>query len=153
MSDLNLMDSLGFGGRFNVECYDENGNLKWQEDAKNLVTTAGLNLFLDILFDGVTSKVTTWHLGVSTDNTAITGGYSLTGEVGTRQATSFTRTSQTVASDEESFTSITATVRKVFVVTASSSGTLVAVSDLSTARTLVSSDVLKITYSLVGSAT
>lgn len=150
-----VMDNLGFlarGGTFHLQCYDKDGNLKWQEDAKNAVVTAGLNKLLDILFDAVTSKITTWHLGVSSDNTAISGSYSLASEVGTRQPTTFTRTSQTCASDEESFTGIDATVRKVFVITASSSGTLIAVSDLSTPRTMVSSDVLKCTYSLSAAA-
>lgn len=143
-----VLDFLMKGGTFNLECYDKDGNLKWTDECKNLVINVGKNLALDILFDAVTSKVTTWHLLVSNDSTAITATYSLTGEVGTRQATTFSRASQTVTSDQESFTSITDTVRKAGLITASSSGTLFAISDLSTPRTLVSSDTLKVTYSI-----
>ena len=141
------VESLKFQGQFHFECYDADGNLKWMDDTKNTVLTVGKNHILDVVFASGT-QVTTWHVGLTNDNTAITAGYTLTGEVGTRQATTFTRTSQTVASDQESFTSITDTVRKAFVVTASSAGTVVAVSDLSTPRTLTSSDVLKVTYSI-----
>lgn len=145
-----MIDSLEFlqkGGTFHLECYSEDGQLKWKDEAKNTVLRVGKQLALDILF-GATAKVTTWHLGLSNDNTALTQDYTLDGEVGTRQATSFTRTGETVDSDQESFTGITDTVRKAFVVSASSMGTVFAISDLSTPRTLVSTDTLKVTYSI-----
>lgn len=152
MINLDSLDFLRDGGVFHLECFDgKTGELKWTEDIHNTVLNVGKNLALDILFDGSTSKIITWHLGVSNDSTSVTASYSLSGEVGTRQATTWSRTGQTVTSQEKSFTGITDTVRKAFVVTASSGGTVFAVSDLSTARTLTSSDILKITYSISAS--
>lgn len=149
---IDTLDFLAKGGSFHLECFDgETGELKWVDDCKNTVLNVGRNLALDILFDGSTAKITTWHLGVSNDSTSVTANYSLSGEVGTRQATTWSRTSQTVTSQEKSFTGITDTVRKAFVVTQASGGTVFAVSDLSTPRTLVSTDILKITYSITAS--
>lgn len=146
-----LKDTLEFlsqGGTFHLECYDKDGNLKWEDEAKNTVLRVGKQKALDILFDAVTTKITTWHLGVSNDSGALSQDYVLAGEIGTRQATLFTRTGETVDSDQESFTGITDTVRKAFVVSAASMGTVFAVSDLSTPRTLVATDTLKVTYSI-----
>lgn len=140
-------DLFEVGGVFTVTCYDAQGAVKWVEENHNTVVNVGKQHILDVVFASG-SQVATWYLGLSSDSTAITATYSLAGEVGTRQSTAFTRTNQTVDSTEESFTGIDATVRKTFVVSASSGGTLVAVSDLSTARTLVNTDVLKVTYSI-----
>lgn len=148
---LGQKDSFAPFGWFDIQHYNGDGELLWEETKPNLVLTVGRNHILDVVFASGT-QVTTWHIGLSNDNTSITATYSLTGEVGTRQATSFTRTNQTVASDQESFTTITDTVRKAFVVTASSMGTVIAVSDLSTPRVLTSSDTLKVTYSISATA-
>lgn len=147
-----ISESLGFltkGGEFQITCVDGiTGEVKWEEIAKNTVLTVGQTLALDILFDGSTSKVTTWNLGVSNDTTTITPSYTLTGEIGTRQATTFTLVSGTATTAQEAFTGITSTVQKAFLVTASTGGTVFAISNLSTPRTLVSSDVLNIIYSI-----
>jgi len=148
MKQIDGLDFLRKGGTFNIECYDEKGNLKWTDESKNVVLrTGGKQHALDVLFASGT-QVTTWHLGVSNDATALDQDYSLAGEVGTRQATTFTRTDETVDSDQESFTGITDTVRKAFVVSAASGGSVFAISDLSTARVLTSGDTLKVTYSI-----
>lgn len=50
---------------YQVQCLDINGNIKWVDDFENLVTTAGLNKYLDsTLKTGVTSPV--WRVGLVT---------------------------------------------------------------------------------------
>ena len=61
------------GSRWNFECYDKDGNLKWAEmDRPNTITNEGLNAWLDIMFHGAT-QITTWYIiPVETDTTAAT---------------------------------------------------------------------------------
>jgi hypothetical protein len=40
------------GGVFNVKCFDKDGNLKWEENAHNLVVNEGLQLMNDEFFTG-----------------------------------------------------------------------------------------------------
>ncbi len=50
---------------YHVECLDKDGNLKWEEDFKNLVVTTGLNKYLDAtLKTGLASP--TWFVGLIT---------------------------------------------------------------------------------------
>lgn len=57
--------------RWNFECYDAQGNLKWAEyDRPNIMTNQGLNYILNVMFHG-TANVTKWYLGlVETDTVA-----------------------------------------------------------------------------------
>lgn len=59
------------GSRWNFECYDKYGNLKWAElDRPNIITNEGLNAWLDIMFHEAT-QIATWYIfPVETDTTA-----------------------------------------------------------------------------------
>ena len=61
------------GSRWNFECYDKDGNLKWEElDRPNIITDEGFNAWLNIMFHGAT-PITTWYIiPVETDTTAAT---------------------------------------------------------------------------------
>ena len=50
-------------GYFTAECYDKNGNLKWSDYVKNVVTDTGRNHMLGVQFRSVT-QVTTWYIGL-----------------------------------------------------------------------------------------
>lgn len=50
-------------GDYTVECLDAQGNVKWSETIKNLVTTVGKNFMLDTTFSG-TSYNAAWYLGL-----------------------------------------------------------------------------------------
>jgi hypothetical protein len=68
-----LSSGSKFGGKFHVECHDKDGNLKWVEDAHNIVTNEGLDAILDIMFHGST-QITTWYcLLFETDTTPAAG--------------------------------------------------------------------------------
>lgn len=54
---------LGMIDYFSVECYDIDGNFKWKETIKNLVTTEALNHVLDVTFKGGTAEAN-WYVGL-----------------------------------------------------------------------------------------
>lgn len=51
-------------GKYHARCYDKNGNLKWEDDIENLVTTVGKNLELDTLLAGSGYSVTGPFMGL-----------------------------------------------------------------------------------------
>lgn len=57
-------------GVFHVKCFDPDGNLKWEEEAHNLITNLGLNDFLNVEVRG-TTQTTAWYLGLI-DNASFT---------------------------------------------------------------------------------
>lgn len=58
--------------RYNVQCFDNHGNLKWEEDFHNLVVTAGLNKVLDATFKtGLASPA--WYVGLKLVGTVAAG--------------------------------------------------------------------------------
>lgn len=60
------------GGIFEVDCYGPDGELKWQDKAKNLVTNEGLDHILDVVLHAAT-QVTTWYVGLKGTGTPAAG--------------------------------------------------------------------------------
>ncbi len=50
-------------GRFKVECFDKDGNLKWAVESKNLVVNVGLKYMAGSALAAET-QITTWYLGL-----------------------------------------------------------------------------------------
>jgi len=46
------VNSLDLHGRYEIECFDSDGNLKWKDEIINLVTTEGKNDLLDKYLSG-----------------------------------------------------------------------------------------------------
>ncbi len=57
-----------FQGKFIATCFDKDGNFKWREETRNIVTNEGLDADLDIMFNGAT-QITTWYLVLFETNT------------------------------------------------------------------------------------
>lgn len=53
------------GGVFHFQCFDKDGNLKWEEKTHNLVVNEGLKFINDSVFTG-TSYDADWYLGLIT---------------------------------------------------------------------------------------
>ena len=67
------------GGVFHFQCFDKDGNLKWEDKANNLVVNEGLKDMNDKYFSGVTYSAT-WYLGLITgpaSGTTISAGDTL----------------------------------------------------------------------------
>jgi len=56
---------VGLGGVFNMQCFDADGNLKWEDQFHNLVVNEGLQDLNNKYFKGVTYSAA-WYLGLVT---------------------------------------------------------------------------------------
>lgn len=70
---LNRPVAMGFKfkNRYQFECRDKDGNLRWAEDVFNLTTTAGATDVLDKYFKGSTYTAA-WYVGLKGTGTAST---------------------------------------------------------------------------------
>lgn len=59
----NFKSGVRGGGVFHVQCFDKDGNLKWEEKAHNLVVNEGLQDMNDKYFTGSTYTAA-WYLGL-----------------------------------------------------------------------------------------
>lgn len=75
-------------GRFYVECYDADGNLKWTDTAENVVTTVGKNLALDTYLAGSAYTVVGPFMGLisSTSFTAVAAADTMASHAGWLEA-------------------------------------------------------------------
>ena len=60
-----LANKAKAGGVFHVQCFDKDGNLKWEESAHNLVVNEGLQDMNAKYFEGSTYTAA-WYLGLVT---------------------------------------------------------------------------------------
>ncbi len=98
------MESIQINSIWNFKCFDPDGNLKWEEEGKNLVVTEGLNHILNTEFHGGT-PITTWYIGLKN-----AGTYDATHTLATHSGWT----------ENDHYTG----TRKEFVETAASSGSL-----------------------------
>jgi hypothetical protein len=75
-------------GRFVVQCFDREGNLKWEDTAENVVTTVGKNLALDTYLAGAAYTVTGPFMGLisSTSFSAVNAADTMTSHAGWLEA-------------------------------------------------------------------
>ena len=50
-------------GRFKIECFDKDGNLKWEAESKNLVVNVGLQYMAGTALTSV-MQITAWYIGL-----------------------------------------------------------------------------------------
>lgn len=59
-------------GRYTVQCFDKDGNLKWEDEIENLVTTGGKNDALDKYLAG-SAYTAAWYMGLISSTGYTTG--------------------------------------------------------------------------------
>lgn len=90
-------------GRYSVQCFDKDGNLKWDDTFDNLVTTVGKNLALDTYLAGSGYTVVGPYLGlINTNAAAAAAGDTMVShagwlEVGLANAPTYTGSRKTVS--------------------------------------------------------
>jgi len=66
---LNL-GGIRYDNVYYVDCLDADGNLKWQDEAHNIVVDVGLVHTLDVVLYS-TAKTTNWYLGLTTGSPTV----------------------------------------------------------------------------------
>lgn len=164
-----FIEGLSAGGVFTVTCVDKNGNEKWVDIAPNLVTNVGLQSMNTQFFTG-SAYTAAWYIGLvngTSASTTFSGGDTLathagwtenSSYAGTRKAASFgtaTLNDPSNINNSASAASFTmnanATIAGAFLanVASGTTGLLFSAADFQSPgdRTVVSGDVLNITYS------
>ena len=156
--------NLGLANYWKVTCLDKDGNVKWEENEKNIIVTAGLNHILDTQFHA-TTQVTAWYIGLKAAGTPIAAdtmashsswlestGYAGDRKEWTEGASS--AGSMTNASSVDFTINATATIAGAFLNTAATgtAGTLYGVVDFSSARAVISGDTLQVTVTVTAAS-
>jgi hypothetical protein len=157
------------GGVFHFKCYDKDGNLKWEDTAKNLVVNTGLQDMNTKYFKGVTYTAA-WYIGLVdnagfsayaagdtlashagwTETTAYSGGDRATASFGTATTADPSVISNSASPGAFSITG-TVTVRGAFLTNiqdkTNNTGLLFSVSNFTGGnRAVVNGDTLNVTY-------
>lgn len=156
------------GGIFTIQCFDKDGNLKWEEQAHNLVVNVGLADMNNKYFTG-SSYTAAWYLGLITgpgSGTTIAAGDTLSSHAGWNENTDYSgnRKSVSFAAASTADPSVidnsgspavfnmtgTATIAGAFLTSVSTgtSGILFSASDFQSPgdRAVVNGDTLNVTY-------
>jgi hypothetical protein len=164
-----FVEGLSSGGVFTVTCIDKDGHEKWVDIAPNLVVNTGLQSMNTQFFTG-SAYTAAWYIGLvngTSASTTFSGGDTLathagwtenSSYVGTRKAASFSAATLADPSNinnsasAASFTmNANATIAGAFLtnVASGTTGLLFSAADFQAPgdRTVVSGDVLNITYS------
>jgi hypothetical protein len=159
--DMDTVEPFGPYFTYKVECVGADGEVKWTEEYKNLVTTVGKTDIIDKYFKG-SAYTAAWYLGlkgtgsaVVADTLASHGGWAeVTPYTGNRLAITF----GTTAAGSNTATAVSyaitlagpTTVAGAFVcsVNTGTSGTLYSAGDYSVSRSVVSGDTLNTTLTV-----
>lgn len=155
-------------GSVDVTAYDKDGNVKWREEAHNLVVTEGENHILDIVLAGGT-QITSWFIGLMDGTPTLAAGDTMSSHAGWAEVTSYdeaarqgwTAGSVSAGSVDNSAAvasyaiNASVTVGGVFLVSDSTksgtTGTLYSEVAFGSDRSLSSGDTLEITYTFTSS--
>jgi hypothetical protein len=159
-------DQMSIRGTYHAVCYDANGNVKWEDDIINLVTTVGKNFTLDTTLGNVAGGAVV--MGLKGTGTAVVADTQASHaswlEVGLANAPTYTGNRPTpsfsaasagskVTSSAVSFSmTSTGTVAGCFINIGGSAtkdnttGTLFSAGDFSSSKAVVNGDTIAVTY-------
>lgn len=147
-----------------VTCLDANGNEKWSETKKNLITTEGLNHILNTQFHAGT-QVSTWYIGLKGTGT-VAAADTLGSHAGWSEVTDYSGNrkewtegsassgSMTNTSSVDFSITGTATIAGAFLssVATGTAGTLYGVVDFASSRSVLSGDTLQVTVTVTATS-
>lgn len=160
-------DTMTIHGTYHAVCYDKDGNVKWEEDIKNLVTTVGKNATLDTILGNVAAGAVVMGLkgtgaSVAADTQASHPSWLEVGLAnaptysGTRKTPVFSAAAAGVKATSSAATfsiTSTGTVFGCFINIGGSAtidnttGTLFSAGDFSSSKAVVNSDSIAVSYS------
>ena len=80
-SNVESASRLGFAGRYEIECFDATGRLKWRDVIDNLVVDTGLNDALDKWLKGSTYTAA-FYVGLVSSTPTIAAGDTMSSHAG-----------------------------------------------------------------------
>ena len=86
-----VASSIAAGGVYTVQCFDKDGNLKWEDTSHNLVVNEGLKDMNDKYFSG-SAYTAAWYLGLITgpsSGTTFAAGDTLASHAGWTEFTNY----------------------------------------------------------------
>lgn len=159
-------DSMSIHGTYHAVCYDTAGNIKWEDDIENLVTTVGKNSTLDTILGNVAAGAVV--MGLKGTGTAVVAdtqaSHASWNEVGLANAPTYSGNRPTpsfsaasagskATSSAVSFSmTSTGTVAGCFINIGGSStkdsttGVLFSAGDFSSSKSVVNGDTIAVTY-------
>ena len=156
-----MKHTIEIGHFYKVECFDKDGNLKWQDGFENLVVTAGRNKYLDAtLKTGLTTPA--WYVGLK-DAVASIAADTMASHAGWAELVPYSNATRptyvlgTIASgsvDNSASKAVfningSATIGGAFIADNSTksgtSGILLGAGEFGTARSVISGDTLNVT--------
>ncbi len=169
-------ESLNATGKYVVECYDKDKNLKWVAESKNLVVNVGLQYMAGVALTS-TAQITSWYVGLygaAASNTPAAGD-TMSSHAGWTEDTTYsnaTRVAATFAAATNANPSVvtnsaskaqfdingTTTIGGAFLTSGSvkggTTGTLFSAADFASPgdRSVVNGDILLVTYTFSLSA-
>lgn len=164
VSKPDLQSKLTFMGVYKVDCFDEDKNLKWSEIAKNTIVDEGINHILNVQFHGE-SQVSPWYVGLKGAGTEAASD-TLSSHPTWIEFTDYTGNRQEFVEAAASSKEITNSANPAtFNITGSgtvagsiitsvlsgSSGKLFSATDFDLPRTVANTDIINITWTLMGS--
>jgi hypothetical protein len=79
IKNADFTETVGMEGRYVAQCFDKDGNLKWEDTIDNVVTAAGKQLMLDTILAGSAFTATVVMGLVGSTGTTVTAGSFVTG--------------------------------------------------------------------------
>lgn len=176
IANTGATDGAKATGKYVVECFDKDGNLKWVAESKNLVVNVGLQYMAGSALTS-TTQITTWYLGLygaGASNTPAAGD-TMASHVGWTENTDYSEANRPAATFAAATNAnpsvVTNTASKaVFTMNATttiggafltsnntkggSTGTLFSAADFQSPgdRSVVNGDILNVTYTFSLSA-
>ena len=91
-ADLDRSSNVGMVNtmktRYDIECYDKNGNLKWSDYFENLVVNEGLDDLLDKYFKG-SSYTASFSVGLTDGTPTFAAGDTMSSHAGWAEVTAY----------------------------------------------------------------
>lgn len=160
-------DSMTIHGTYHAICRDKDGNVKWEDGIKNLVTTVGKNLTLDTVLGNSAAGAVV--MGLKGTGTAAVGdtqaSHPTWDEVGLANAPTYSGNRKTPSFSAAAAGTKSTSAAVVFAITSTgtvagcfiniggsatiddTTGTLFSAGDFSSSKSVVSGDTISVTYS------
>lgn len=160
-------DVMSIHGTYHAVCRDKDGNIKWEDDIENLVTTVGRNLTLDTILGNSAAGAVV--MGLKGTGTAAVGdtqaSHPTWDEVGLANAPTYSGNRKTPTFNAAAAGTKSTSAAVVFSITGTgtvagcfiniggsatidnTTGTLFSAGDFSSSKSVVSGDTISVTYS------